>query len=144
MFPYAILLTIHWPDSKATRTSMVSLLFPGLINSSYSYGGNPFTDEDTFWQWFTGAQQAQSNGESQQYQKHNARHYYYREQKPENYSKSEYISMVVLKGLQTFLAFSFFRFSIFFPLGPVLCVILFVNGVRGVITGLRGLFKKKA
>ena len=115
-------------------------------NSSYSYGGNPFTDEDTFWQWFTGAQQAQSNGESQQYQNHNARHYYYREQKPENYSKSEYISMVVLKGLQTFLAFSFFRFSllIFFPLGPVLCVILFVNGVRGVITGLRGLFKKKA
>lgn len=115
-------------------------------NSSYSYGGNPFTDEDTFWQWFSGAQQAQGNRDSQQYQNNNARNNYYGSRNTENYSKSEWISLIILKGLQTFLAFTFFRFSIFifFPLGPVLCLFVFINGVRGLVTGLRGLFKRKA
>lgn len=112
-------------------------------NSSYSYNGNPFTDEDTFWQWFSGAQQAQSNRESQEYQSNNTRRYYYNARKPEDYSKSECITLIVLKGLQTFVAFTFFRFSIFiFPIGPLLCLLFFVNGVRGLVTGLKGLFSK--
>lgn len=111
-------------------------------NRSSTYqNANPFSDEDTFWEWFSNAQ-AYGNRQSQQYQRNNTT-FYKNNTEPEN--KSEALSMVILKGLQTFIAFTFFRFSwIVFPIGPLLCGILFFSGVKGIITGLRGLFRKKA
>lgn len=110
-------------------------------NSTYNYGGNPFTDEDTFWQWFSGAQTQQS--QSQDYENNQRRYTYTYNHEPENYTKTQYLTMIVVKGLQVFVAAIFFRISIIlFPIGPIICGFAFFGGIKGVIKGLRGLFSR--
>ncbi len=106
----------------------------------YTYQ-NPFGDEN-FWEWFNGAQFRSRNQQTQ-----NTNHYYnqydYSNQANEPETKRDHLSMLFLKALQTFVGFTFFRFSwIIIPFGPIICIGVIVNGISGVIKSLKGLFRK--
>lgn len=108
-------------------------------SSNTTYSGNPFTDEETFWQWFSGAQ-SQTYQNAQQYRQNNSRQYY---KKTQDYTRSESFTLLILKGLQAFIAFSCFKISwILFPIGPIICMFAFVGGIRGFVQGLRGVLAK--
>lgn len=123
-------------------------------NSSYTYNtyrnantynGNPFTDEETFWQWFTGASGQTQRNSSTEYNNYSREYRYSNSNKKENYdySRSQYLAMIFLKGVQTLFALSFFRYSFFIiPIGPILCIMMLVNGVHGFIQGIKGFFSK--
>ncbi len=105
----------------------------------YTYQ-NPFGEEN-FWEWFNGAQFRSRNQQTQ-----NTNNYYnqydYSNQANEPETKRDHLSMLFLKALQTFVGFTFFRFSwIIIPFGPIICIGVIVNGVSGVIKALKGLFK---
>ena len=105
----------------------------------YTYQ-NPFGDEN-FWEWFNGAQFRSRNQQTQ-----NTNHYYnqydYSNHTTEPETKRDHLSMLFLKALQTFVGFTFFRFSwIIIPFGPIICIGVIVNGISGVIKSLKGLFK---
>ena len=106
----------------------------------YTYQ-NPFGDEN-FWEWFNGAQFRSRNQQAQ-----NTNHYYnqydYSNHTNEPETKRDHLSMLFLKILQTFVGFTFFRFSwIIIPFGPIICIGVIVNGISGVIKSLKGLFRK--
>ncbi len=105
----------------------------------YTYQ-NPFGEEN-FWEWFNGAQFRSRNQQTQ-----NTNNYYnqydYSNQANEPETKRDHLSMLFLKALQTFVGFTFFRFSwIIIPFGPIICIGVIVNGVSGVVRALKGLFK---
>ncbi len=105
----------------------------------YTYS-NPFGEEN-FWEWFNGAQFRSRNQQTQ-----NTNNYYnqydYSNQANEPETKRDHLSMLFLKALQTFVGFTFFRFSwIIIPFGPIICIGVIVNGVSGVVRALKGLFK---
>lgn len=105
----------------------------------YTYS-NPFGDEN-FWEWFNGAQFRSRNQQTQ-----NTNQYYnqydYSNHTNEPETKRDHLSMLFLKALQTFVGFTFFRFSwIIIPFGPIICIGVIVNGVSGVIKALKGLLK---
>ncbi len=103
----------------------------------YTYS-NPFGDEN-FWEWFNGAQFRSRN---QQAQNNYYNQYDYSNNSTEPESKRDYLSTFFLKLLQTFVGFTFFRFSWFIiPFGPIICIGVIVNGISGVIKSLKGLFK---
>ena len=101
--------------------------------STYS---NPF-GEDNFWEWFNSAQFRSRNQQAQntdQYSNH-----YNSSSEPE--TKRDHLSTLFLKALQTFVGFTFFRYSwIIIPFGPIICIGVIVNGISGVIKSLKGLF----
>ena len=105
----------------------------------YTYQ-NPFGEEN-FWEWFNGAQFRSRNQQTQ-----NTNNYYnqydYSNQANEPETKRDHLSMLFLKALQTFVGFTFFRFSwIIIPFGPIICIGVIVNGISGVIKSLKGLFR---
>jgi molecular chaperone DnaJ len=105
----------------------------------YTYQ-NPFGEEN-FWEWFNGAQFRSRNQQTQ-----NTNNYYnqydYSNQANEPETKRDHLSMLFLKALQTFVGFTFFRFSwIIIPFGPIICIGVIVNGVSGVVRALKGLLK---
>ena len=101
----------------------------------YTYQ-NPF-GEDNFWEWFNSAQFRSRNQQAQntdQYSNH-----YNSSSEPE--TKRDHLSTLFLKALQTFVGFTFFRYSwIIIPFGPIICIGVIVNGISGVIKSLKGLF----
>ena len=101
----------------------------------YTYS-NPF-GEDNFWEWFNSAQFRSRNQQAQntdQYSNH-----YNSSSEPE--TKRDHLSTLFLKALQTFVGFTFFRYSwIIIPFGPIICIGVIVNGISGVIKSLKGLF----
>ena len=105
----------------------------------YTYS-NPCGD-DHFWEWFNRAQYKTRNQQAQ-----NSNQYYNQYDNSYNASnepesKGDHLSMLFLKALQTFVGFTFFRFSwIIIPFGPILCIGVIVNGISGVIRSLKGLF----
>ena len=105
----------------------------------YTYS-NPFGDEN-FWEWFNGAQFRSRNQQTQNTnQYYNQYNYSNRSSEPE--TKRDHLSMLFLKVLQTFIGFTFLRFSWFIiPFGPIICIAVIINGVSGVIRSLKGLFK---
>lgn len=112
-------------------------------NRSSTYqNGNPFTDEETFWEWFSNAQGYNYN--TQNYDNHR-KTYTYNPFETQNLSKSQYFTMLISKGLQTFLGFMLLRILFFlFPIGPIICAVLMINGLKGVVTALKGLFSKSS
>ena len=105
----------------------------------YTYS-NPFGD-DNFWEWFNGAQFRARNQQAQNTQNNYSNYNYENE---ENKSRGEHLSTLVLKALQTFVGFSFLRFSWFIiPFGPIVCIGVIVNGISGVIRSIKGLFRTK-
>ena len=107
----------------------------------YTYS-NPFGDEN-FWEWFNGAQFRSRNQQTQNTnQYYNQYNYSNRSSEPE--TKRDHLSMLFLKVLQTFIGFTFLRFSWFIiPFGPIICIAVIINGVSGVIRSLKGLFKPR-
>lgn len=107
--------------------------------SSTTYSGNPFTDEETFWEWFSGSQ-GQSYQNTQQYRK-TTHAYNFNQRQPS--TKSESATLLIFKIIQTFIALNFFRVSwVLFPIGPLICLFAFVGGIRGIVQGIRGLAQK--
>jgi molecular chaperone DnaJ len=106
----------------------------------YTYQ-NPFGDEN-FWEWFNGAQFRSRNQQAQNRQNY-YNQYDYSNHTNEPETKRDHLSMLFLKALQTFVGFTFFRFSWFIiPFGPIICIGVIVNGISGVIKSLKGLFRK--
>ena len=104
----------------------------------YTYS-NPF-GEDNFWEWFNGAQARGRNQQTQNsYGNYSQYNYTHTE---EEKTRGEHVSTFFLKVLQTFVGFTFLRFSWFiFPFGPIICIGVIVNGVSGAIRSLKGMFK---
>ena len=105
----------------------------------YTYS-NPF-GEDNFWEWFNSAQFRSRNQQAQNTNNYYNQYDYSNSGDGEPLSKRDNLSMLFLKALQTFVGFTFFRFSwIIIPFGPIICIGVIVNGISGVIKSLKGLF----
>lgn len=104
----------------------------------YTYS-NPFGANEDYWQWFTGGQQSNNNNESN-YNNNNSYYYYNEntEQKASNTKKS-YWTMLLLKIVQTMAGLFMFRFSYYIPFGFIICIGVFVNGVSGIFSAIRGI-----
>ena len=106
----------------------------------YTYS-NPFGD-DNFWEWFNSAQFRSRNQQTQNTNNYYNQYDYSNRTSNEPETKRDYFSQLFLKALQTFVGFTFFRFSwIIIPFGPIICIGVIVNGVSGVIKALKGLFR---
>ena len=126
-----------YSDSYSSAGSQTQQQYQRQYQYTYQ---NPFGEEN-FWEWFNGAQFRSRNQQTQ-----NTNHYYnqydYSNQSNEPETKRDHLSMLFLKALQTFVGFTFFRFSwIIIPFGPIICIGVIVNGVSGVVRALKGLFK---
>ncbi len=105
----------------------------------YTYS-NPFGD-DNFWEWFNNAQFRSRNQQTQNTNNYYNQYDYSNTGRNEPETKRDYFSLLFLKALQTFVGFTFFRFSWWiFPFGPIICIGVIVNGISGVIRSLKGLF----
>lgn len=113
-------------------------------SSSTAYGySNPFSDEDTFWSWFAGAQQEAQKRQQEQNYNHNQHSYQFHYQR-RNFTRSEYFTMAITGALQTFVVVIFFRLSlIIFPIGPIIAFLIGLDGIKRVIRGIKGLFAPK-
>ena len=106
----------------------------------YTYS-NPFGD-DNFWEWFNSAQFRSRNQQTQNTNNYYNQYDYSNRASNEPETKRDYFSQLFLKALQTFVGFTFFRFSwIIIPFGPIICIGVIVNGISGVIKSLKGLFR---
>ena len=106
----------------------------------YTYS-NPFGD-DNFWEWFNSAQFRSRNQQTQNTNNYYNQYDYSNRASNEPETKRDYFSQLFLKALQTFVGFTFCRFSwIIIPFGPIICIGVIVNGVSGVIKALKGLFR---
>ena len=106
----------------------------------YTYS-NPFGD-DNFWEWFNSAQFRSRNQQTQNTNNYYNQYDYSNRTSNEPETKRDYFSQLFLKALQTFVGFTFFRFSwIIIPFGPIICIGVIVNGISGVIKALKGLFR---
>lgn len=101
-----------------------------------SYGSSPFTNDDTFWNWFNGNSQGNPKG------------YYNRDPNSQNNTqrnynrKGDYFSLLVSKAVQTFFGLFLFRFSfLIIPFGPLICLGVISNGITGVIHSVKGLLQ---
>ena len=101
---------------------------------------DPFTSEDSFWQWFNGTSYENSNRNTNS----NNGFYYYKKQK-ENYTKKELWYEFVKKIGQIFIGLFLVRFSwLIIPFGPILCLGLIITGFTGAFNALRLIFKTNA
>ena len=102
----------------------------------YTYS-NPFGTDDSYWQWFTGGQnsngQSSNNNSSNQYYNNS-----YTEQK-QTYTRKSYWSMLVAKILQTIAGMFLFRFAWIIPFGFIICMGIFISGVSGIFSAIRGI-----
>ena len=106
----------------------------------YTYS-NPF-GEDNFWEWFNNAQFRSRNQQTQNTDQYYNQYNYSNSSSNEPETKRDYFSMLFLKAIQTFVGFTFFRFSwIIIPFGPIICIGVIVNGISGIIKSLKGLFR---
>jgi len=106
----------------------------------YTYS-NPFGD-DNFWEWFNSAQFRSRNQQTQNTNNYYNQYDYSNRASNEPETKRDYFSMLFLKAIQTFVGFTFFRFSwIIIPFGPIICIGVIVNGISGIIKSLKGLFR---
>lgn len=103
----------------------------------YTYQ-NPFGD-DTFWEWFQGAQQQKY----QQTQNSDRNYANYSNNRNYNYKRRDYWSLFFSKALQTFAALFMFRISFFIPFGFLICLGVMVNGIKGMFEAIRGLKRVK-
>ena len=104
----------------------------------YTYS-NPFGTDDTYWQWFTGGGSNQntsnSNGNQSQY------HYYdnSRTYEQKTYTRKSYWSMLVAKVLQVIASMFLFRLAWIIPFGFIICMGIFISGVSGIFSAIRGI-----
>lgn len=98
---------------------------------------DPFSSEDSFWQWFNGSA-GQNSGK-------NTNYYYEYNNSRQSYTKKSLWTEFFMKIGQIFIGLFFFRFSwIIIPFGPLLCLGLLVTGFTGAVRALRLIFKPNA
>ena len=104
----------------------------------YTYQ-NPFGD-DNFWEWFGGARQNQNQQTQNSNYDHNDYSEYFtnKKQRPSR-KRRDYWTMFFSNAIQTVVAFFMFRISYFIPFGFIICVVVLINGLKGVGEALRGL-----
>ena len=88
-----------------------------------------------------------SNEYQNQYQEY-ARQYQQEYQQQYDYSRryrftrKDYFTNFILKGLQTFFGIFFLRYSfLIIPFGPIICISVIADGAVGLVRSLRGLFR---
>lgn len=108
-----------------------------------NYGNADGKYHDPFEEFFNGFGNSSSNFSNTH------RTYYYNFSGRNSYNndqpitKNSAIRKIILKGLQSFLTLSFFKYSFFFlPFGPILCFVFFAQGIAGVIGGVQDLLRK--
>lgn len=106
--------------------------------SGYGYS-NPFSDEETFWNWFSGASNAQQQSEEWQTEFKRQQNAY---RTSREYTKSEYLSLLVAKSLQTVAALFIMRFTFVMPFASLISMFVFIGGIKGIGTAIRGLRSK--
>ncbi len=98
---------------------------------------DPFSSEDSFWQWFSGSAD-QNSGK-------NTNYYYEYNNSRQSYTKKSLWTEFFMKIGQILIGLFFFRFSwIIIPFGPLLCLGLLVTGFTGALRALRLIFKPNA
>lgn len=120
----------------------------GPFGSYGSYNGNPFENEETFWQWFTGqsaggnagydsgSDSSSENGQHRRYY----RYWRYNNDDEETESTGSYFTTFILKLLQTIVGIFFFRYSFFIiPFGFIICIAVIANGIKGMVKSLSGI-----
>lgn len=104
-------------------------------------------DSDVFWEWFA---KNQSEAQERAEQNNNSyRRQYYESEHTRSYrrnfhrSKGAYVAHLLGKSIQVLFALYLFNFlKYLFPFGPLICFFLVVNGVKGVLYSIRGLFSR--
>ncbi|MCR5435469.1 MAG: DnaJ domain-containing protein [Treponema sp.] len=104
-------------------------------------------DSDVFWEWFA---KNQSEAQKRAEQNNNSyRRQYYESEHTRSYrrnfhrSKGAYVAHLLGKSIQVLFALYLFNFlKYLFPFGPLICFFLVVNGVKGVLYSIRGLFSR--
>lgn len=97
-----------------------------------NYQNQSYTqEEDIFWQWMNGA--FNQNSKDSQDSKNTYRYYYYtNEKKPE--TKSESLGALLTSVLMLVFGIFLFKFSLyFFPIGPIICLVLIIKGILGFL-----------
>lgn len=54
-------------------------------------------------------------------------------------SWKDYLVQLILKSLQTFVGITFFRLSLLFPFGFLICLGVVSNGITGIVQAIKGL-----
>lgn len=102
----------------------------------YTYSqGSSFDEEndDDFWQWFSGRSYSNNSQNQDSYNR-----YSNKKTQPTSYGVRLIISL-----LQFFIALFMLRYSwIILPFGPIICFAVLINGLRGTITSIVGIFRK--
>ena len=104
-------------------------------------------DSDVFWEWFA-KNQSEAQKRAEQNNNSYRRQYYEREhtrsyRKNFHRSKGAYVAHLLGKSIQVLFALYLFNFlKYLFPFGPLICFFLVVNGVKGVLYSIRGLFSR--
>lgn len=105
-------------------------------------------DSDVFWQWFAN-NQSEAKKRSDSSNSDTYRRQYYENEHSRSYrrnyhrSKGSYLLHLVGKSIQVLFALYSFQFLKFlFPFGPIICIGLILNGVKGVLYSIRGLFTR--
>lgn len=104
--------------------------------NSYNYSN---FDEDTFWQWFSNAQN-QANRSSRGTNRYTYRNNNYRRE-PES-SKGSYVTHFIFKVVQTLFGFFMFRICYIIPFGFLICIFMVVDGIKGALSALKGFLRK--
>lgn len=111
---------------------------------NYDLGGY---SENTYQQSQQTYQDFYNNFYNRQRQNQYQNQYYYEYKNPyqeEDNSPDtwkDYVGQLLAKSLQTFVGFTFFRFSYFIPFGFIICIGVISNGITGVVRALKGLMR---
>lgn len=106
----------------------------GYKQYTYTYT-NPFGED--FWEWAKKAQQQNQQNQQNRQNQDNNRNYHYETHYSSGYGIKDYLVHGLLKLVQAVFAFSFLRYSwIIFPIGPLICLGVIINGAIGSVNSL--------
>ena len=107
----------------------------------YTYS-NPFGADDAYWQWFTGGSQGANNNTSNSTGTNGSQYQYYNNDyttERKQYTRKNYWSLLIAKILQTVVGVFLFRLAWIIPFGFIICLGIFISGVSGIFTAIRGI-----
>lgn len=108
--------------------------------SQSAYGQQQYADEDIFWQFFNGTG---NSGQTYGNQQSQNRRYYYNwstENRTPKKTRGDWFSMLLGKAVQVVASVFLASFLMwFFPIGPIICLGLLIDGVTGVFKAIKGL-----
>ena len=110
----------------------------GSTTDQSFYGQQRQQQYDPFWDMFNNGQSYQS------YSQNSYNNWSHTNQEQKNPSRSEAFSMLLKYICILVVSSFFFKYSILFlPIGPILVLLAFANGISGVLRSLKYIFTKK-